>query len=104
MIYHVVTPAQWAAQTEATEYLADSLASEGFIHCSTATQVRGVLERYYVAEPEVLMLHLDEALLTAPLRYEISTNQEAFPHLFGSINKAAIVQITTVKQGGEILP
>ena len=46
-IYHITTAAAWdKAQVEGA-YTADSLAIEGFIHCSTADQVAGVLDRYY---------------------------------------------------------
>lgn len=102
MIYHVATPSQWTAQLDAQEYVADSLQTEGFIHCSTVSQVSGVLERYYASEPDVLMLHIDEAKLQAELKYEVSTNQEAFPHVFGPINKGAVVELSVVKQEGEL--
>ena len=39
IIYHITRRADWQAALAAHAYTADSLASEGFIHCSTAQQV-----------------------------------------------------------------
>jgi uncharacterized protein (DUF952 family) len=99
MIYHVVTEANWqkAQQTAGPcgqgFYEADSLASEGFIHTSKAEQVAGVLERYYKGQSNLLLLHIDETKLTAPLKYELAPSvNEAFPHIFGRLNLDAVVK------------
>ena len=91
MIYHIVTINDWAAQPENPTYEAASLATEGFIHLSTKEQVAGVLDRYYHNVPDLVLLHIDPAKLTADLRYEAATNNELFPHLYGPMNKDAIV-------------
>jgi len=72
MIYHVVTEANWQKAQQQGFYEADSLASEGFIHSSKAEQVAGVLERYYKGQSNLLLLHIDETKLTAPLKYELA--------------------------------
>lgn len=38
-ILHITTPDAWAEAQQQGQYRADSLASEGFIHCSTVAQV-----------------------------------------------------------------
>lgn len=96
MIYHITTRADWERQADRDEYEADSLQAEGFIHLSTAAQVPGVLERYYSNVPDLLMLHVDPNKLTHDLRYEAATNDEHFPHLYGPLNKDAVVEITNV--------
>ncbi|MFZ1371417.1 MAG: DUF952 domain-containing protein [Ferruginibacter sp.] len=99
MIYHVVTENNWqkALQTAGPGgqgfYEADSLASEGFIHASKADQVQGVLTRYYKAQTNLILLHIDETKLTAPLKMEfaVSINEE-FPHIYGRLNIDAVVK------------
>ena len=93
MIYHITTAADWLRQADSPVYEAASLATEGFIHLSTAGQVAGVLERYYQNVPNLLLLHIDPARLTSELKYEVSTNADLFPHLYGSLNKSALVRV-----------
>jgi uncharacterized protein (DUF952 family) len=94
MIYHVVTAANWQNALQQGFYEADSLALEGFIHTSKAEQVAGVLQRYYKGQSNLLLLHIDETKLTAPLKYELAPSvNEAFPHIFGRLNLDAVVKI-----------
>ncbi|RYC67677.1 MULTISPECIES: DUF952 domain-containing protein [Spirosoma] len=100
MIYHVVTAMDWTRQQDAPVYEAASLQTEGFIHLSTREQVAGVLERYYQNVPDLLLLQVDESRLTHELKYEAATNNELFPHLYGPLNKEAIVSIDSVNNNG----
>lgn len=92
MIYHIATAEDWNEHQHHSSYAPAGYAKEGFIHCSTKEQVSGVLHRYYAGIKNLLLLHIDESKLTAELKYEEATNQELFPHVFGSINKDAIVK------------
>ena len=47
IIYHVTTKNEWNNALQQGSYAAASLPVEGFIHCSKAEQVQGVLERYF---------------------------------------------------------
>jgi uncharacterized protein (DUF952 family) len=94
MIYHVVTNQNWESAQQQGFYAAESLALEGFIHCSTTHQVKGVLERYYKDVPNLLLLYIDETKLTAPLKYELAPSvNEEFPHIFGQLNLDAVVEV-----------
>ena len=95
MIYHIVLPETWERVKDKTFYEAESLAGEGFIHCSYADQVDGVLERYYSDASEVVILSLDANRLTSPLVSEPSTNNEPYPHVYGPINLDAVVSAET---------
>lgn len=93
MIYHVVTGTNWQKALQQGFYEADSLASEGFIHTSKADQVAGVLERYYKGQSDLVLLHIDETRLTAPLKYELAPSvNEEFPHIFGRLNIDAVIK------------
>lgn len=95
MLYHLVTPADWAARPAAADYLPDGFANEGFIHLSTAAQWPGVWARYYAHEPHMVLLHIDESQLGEALRYEPATGGELFPHLYAPLPRRAIVQAET---------
>jgi len=97
MIYHVVARNKWQKALEQGFYEADSLTVEGFIHTSQQHQVKGVLERYYKGQTDLLLLHIDENKLTAPLKYELAPSvNEEFPHIFGPLNIDAVTEVETI--------
>lgn len=96
-IYHITTAEEWAAAQAKGAYEAPSLHTEGFIHCSTAGQVEGVLQRYFSGKTNLLRLSIDAEKIKAPLRYELapSIGQE-FPHIYGAVNLDAVTDVTAI--------
>lgn len=88
-IYHVALPEKWTSASDLYEHA--SLATEGFIHCSFAEQLDAVLSRYFNGVSEVTILEIDPTKLTSRLVIERSTNAEMFPHVYGVINRDAVV-------------
>jgi uncharacterized protein (DUF952 family) len=93
IIYHIVLPETWATFNDQNFYEAESLKTEGFIHCSFDNQIDGVIDRYYKGVEKVLILTIDSEKLTSKLVNEPSTANEIYPHIYGKINKDAIVKI-----------
>jgi uncharacterized protein (DUF952 family) len=92
VIYHVTTLESWQQAQEDGYYEAHSLSTEGFIHCSKAEQVAGVLQRYFAGQKNLVKLVIETSKLTAPLQYDLSPSlNETFPHVYGRINLAAVV-------------
>jgi uncharacterized protein (DUF952 family) len=98
LIYHITSSAWWNEQSSTDFYATETLDKEGFIHCSTSEQVKGTLDRYYANQNGLLLLHIDPTLLKAELKFEKSTNDELFPHVFGEINKDAIVKVEEIRE------
>ncbi len=96
LIYHIVSAEDWARQASLPTYEAASLQTEGFIHLSQKEQVAGTLSRYYQNVPDLLLLHIDVDKLTHELKYEVATNNESFPHVYGPLNKDAVVHIESL--------
>jgi uncharacterized protein (DUF952 family) len=88
-----VLPEVWEIFKDEYEYEAKSLLAEGFIHCSYRNQLEDVLERYYKNARSVFVLHINPHLLTSELIAEPSTNREIYPHIYGKINRSAIVAV-----------
>jgi uncharacterized protein (DUF952 family) len=93
MIHHVTTQQAWTSQKNNSEFIPGEYARDGFIHCCTPLQLAGVLERYFKGKQELVLFHIDESLLQSELKYEQSTNDELFPHLYGGINRSAILKV-----------
>src|SRR5690606_7600392 len=58
-ILHVTTPAAWAATRRAGEIRPPSLATEGYVHCSTRAQLAATLERHFPGAGPLLALVID---------------------------------------------
>jgi uncharacterized protein (DUF952 family) len=99
-IYHIVARSSWE-QTGAEPYRADSLATEGFIHCSYRDQVAKVANWFYRDQADLLVLHIDTDRLTSPLRAEDPGIGEAFPHVYGPIDRPAVVAVEPLQRGAD---
>ncbi len=101
MIYHLTSRRDWNEAQKSGEYRAESLESEGFIHCSTETQVLPVANTFYRGQQEVVLLEISPALLASELRWEPPAGApppgvpegDGFPHIYGPINLGAIVKV-----------
>lgn len=105
-IYHVCPRVVATAALAVGEFRAPSLAMEGFIHMSQLHQVRGVVERYYAGQNDLVVLVVDPALVRSPIRHEPPSSlrrvpgsappdpADLFPHIYGPLNSSAIVQVS----------
>lgn len=92
LIYHIVLPEDWQAfDTEL--YRARSLETEGFIHCSFADQLDGVIRRYYRDAKKLVVIEIESDKLMSRVLKEPSTDNEIYPHVYGPINRDAIVGV-----------
>ncbi|WP_439505886.1 DUF952 domain-containing protein [Sediminibacterium sp.] len=95
LIYHITTQAKWEEALNKGFYEADTLAVEGFMHCSTADQVAGVLERYYQGQIGLIQLTIKKDKVERPLVFELAGSiNEVFPHIHGTLNLDAVVAVT----------
>jgi len=92
-IYHIVLPHIWESFKGRPSYQAESLQTEGFIHCSYESQLQGVISRYYSGVDRIVVLKLDTEKLRSKLVEEPSTNGEIYPHLYGRLNVDAVVDV-----------
>ena len=96
MLYHLVSQHYLDGQPADEPYAPASLFEEGFIHLSaTPEQVAWVANRFYADVVDLVVLLIDEALLASPVHYD-ETPDGRFPHLYGALNRDAIVEIVTV--------
>jgi Uncharacterized protein conserved in bacteria len=90
-LYHVAQAS--AFDPEATHYAPTGWEAEGFIHCCWASQLSGVLARYFRGQKNLMLLTLDASALARWLKEEDSTGRgEAFPHCYGVIPRSAVLQ------------
>ena len=93
LIYHIVRPELWDEARSKSFYEPESLATEGFIHCSYADQLDRVIGRYYAEAGKIVIVSIDPNKLTSTLVSEPSTGGEHYPHIYGAINTDAVVGV-----------
>lgn len=98
---HLAPAEAWERASREPEYVPDAFAADGFVHCTNGDdEVIAVGNRYYRADPRpyvVLTISIDA--LTAPVRYDDPAHR--FPHVYGPINRAAIVAERAVVRAGD---
>jgi uncharacterized protein (DUF952 family) len=94
MILHIAHRQDWETALADSHYTNESLATEGFIHCSLPEQVLGPANELYHGQTDLLLLVIDPELLEADLVYEdtIGAGQN-FPHIYGPLNLDAVTQV-----------
>ncbi len=98
MIFHICSKEDWEAAQEAGVYTADSLGTEGFIHCSEEGQVAKVANSFYKDIEGLVLLHIAVDKVQAEIRWD-EVEGEAFPHIYGPINLDAVVEIEAFTAG-----
>src|SRR5438046_2954597 len=97
VIFHIVPRPTWEA-ARAGPYRPASLATEGFLHGSNHDQVARVANAYYANEPDLVVLSVDVGRLAAPVRDEDPGSGERFPHVYGPIEREAIIRVEPLQR------
>ena len=99
IILHITQRQSWQSAQTVGAYRADSLDSEGFIHCSTTEQVVRVANSFYKGQSDLVLLCIETEQLQSPLKWEKPVpetdphSSEVFPHIYGAINLEAVIKI-----------
>lgn len=91
LILHITQYQQWEEAKRDRVYRSDTLASEGFIHCSTPKQAIAVANRFFSGQQGLIILCIDTERVQSEIRYE--GIEELFPHIYGPLNVDAVFQV-----------
>ena len=102
-LLHLTTPAEWRAALGTGAVTPPSLAEVGFVHLSSPAQVHLPAERLFPGRRDVVLLVVDPARLTDPVRPEPGVPGDPasmrFPHLYGPLPTAAVVAVLPWRPG-----
>ncbi len=104
-IYHLTPAAYYETQPAQQPYYPQAFSQEGFIHCTAGVDtLLEVANTFFAHLPDdLLALEIDPTKLTAPLRFEppippaeaadllVTLSDTLFPHIYGPLNRAAII-------------
>lgn len=95
-IFHITDRESWERALQEEVYVAPSLFSEGFIHCSAREQVTRVADALYAERDRLLLLEIDPGELDAEVRWE--GEEERFPHVYGAIPLDAVGRVAPLER------
>jgi uncharacterized protein (DUF952 family) len=100
VIYHMASGADWDAALRAGSYAgsADDR-RDGFIHFSTASQVKASAAKHRAGQAGLKLLIVETAALGAALKWEPARGGDLFPHLYGSLPVAAVTRAVDLPLG-----
>ncbi len=104
-IYTLVRAADWRAAEAAGAYdgSADD-ARDGFLHFSSAAQVRGSAAKHRAGVSDLMLVEADAAALGEALRWEPASGSSRpglFPHLYGALPLSAVVRVVALPLGAD---
>jgi uncharacterized protein (DUF952 family) len=103
-IYTLVRRADWAAAEAAGAYRgSDDDRRDGYLHFSTAAQLRATAAKHRRGEADLLIVEADVATLGDALRFEPAsgTRPGLFPHLYGPLPMAAVLRVLELPLGAD---
>ena len=104
-IYTLVRAPDWRAAEAAGAYAgsADD-ARDGFLHFSTADQVRASAAKHRAGMPDLLLVEAEAAALGDALRWEPASGGRRpglFPHLYPPLPLSAVVRVIALPLGAD---
>jgi uncharacterized protein (DUF952 family) len=99
--FHLVPTEVWRASDVTLPYEPASLDSEGFVHCTDGTKsLIATANRHFVDDPrDFTALTIDLERTGSPWRIEDDAG--IYPHVYGPIDRIAIVALAPVSRDGD---
>lgn len=72
---------------------------DGYIHFSTAAQVRETAAKHFRGQGDLLLIAVEGERLGAALRYESSRGGDLFPHLYAELDPGAALWVKPLPLG-----
>ena len=105
LIYKICPAALWREAEAAGGFEGAPVdRADGYIHFSTAAQLRETARRHFSGGRDLLLVAVDPAPLGQELRWEPSRGGDLFPHLHGPLPLSAVVTVEPLPLGPDGTP
>lgn len=85
-IYKIVPSALWSAAIDTGSFAGSAAdVADGFIHFSTAEQVRETAAKHFAGASDLLLVAVPVSALGRSLKWEPSRRGDLFPHLYAPL-------------------
>jgi uncharacterized protein (DUF952 family) len=106
-IYKICEAALWREAERAGAFVGAPVdLADGYIHFSTADQVRETAARHFSGKSDLVLVAVEAAALGTALRYEPSRGGALFPHLYGPLPVSVARWVKPLRLGadGHVFP
>lgn len=94
-IYKIVTRDQWTQAERSGRFDGAPVDhADGYIHFSTAGQMRETAAKHFAGQKDLLLVEVDTALLGGALKWEPSRGGALFPHLYAPLDLSAVIRVS----------
>jgi len=101
-IYKILPSCLWSDAITAGEFLGSPLdVADGFIHFSTALQVRETAAKHFAGATDLVLIAVDAERLGGALKWEVSRGGDLFPHLYGAMPLTAVLWTRPLPLGSD---
>jgi uncharacterized protein (DUF952 family) len=91
IIYKIEDKSEWSNALAKGVYIGAPIdLADGFIHFSTADQVRETAARHFGGREGLIIAAIDAEQLGSRLKWEVSRGGALFPHLYGQLDMKAV--------------
>src|ERR1700719_679789 len=107
LIYKICPRALWAEAERAGAFGGAPLdRADGYIHFSTAEQVRETAAKHSAGQADLILVAVDATALGPALKWEPSRGGALFPHLYGTLSLDAVRWVEELPLGrdGHVFP
>ena len=73
--------------------------ADGYIHFSTAGQVRETAARHFAGQDDLVLVAVEAAALGPALKWERSRGGALFPHLYGDLRLHSVRSVESLRLG-----
>ncbi|WP_439572742.1 DUF952 domain-containing protein [Phreatobacter sp.] len=94
LIFKISSRAAWEEAKRAGRFAGAPVdLADGYIHFSTAAQVRETAAKHFAGQTDLVLVAVDPEALGPALKWEPSRGGALFPHLYADLPLAAVVQV-----------
>lgn len=102
LIYKICPGAMWEAACAAGRFAGAPVdLADGYIHFSTAAQVRETAARHFAGQADLVLVAVADDRLGPALRYEPSRGGDLFPHLYDVLDLGAVAWTAPLPLGAD---
>ncbi|WP_192183333.1 DUF952 domain-containing protein [Mesorhizobium amorphae] len=102
IIYKIAPEALWREAEKNGCFTGAAIdVADGFIHFSTAGQVRETAARHFAGQSDLLLIAIDGSRLGDALKYEVSRGGAQFPHLYAPLDLEAVIWVKPLPLGAD---
>ena len=95
--YRVMDRKEWNNFKKEKKFYGNAFDLEsGYIHLSTRSQIKDTIDQYFKDQKDLVILEICETKIKENIKWEISTNNQLFPHLYGFLELFDVKKVSNV--------